>query len=146
MTTAFRSIYRFWAGLLFVAVVVQIGAAGYGAFAADHKADKLHAVTHKQFDHGFGPHIALGYLLFLGSLLLFLFALAARLGRRRVLSVLGAPLLVLVAIVLAIAGGNVPAVGILHPIVGFLIVGLLGYLAHQAWTGAAATGRANSAS
>jgi len=103
-------------------------------------------VTHKQFDHGFGPHIALGYLLFLGSLLLFLFALAARLGRRRVLSVLGAPLLVLVAIVLAIAGGNVPAVGILHPIVGFLIVGLLGYLAHQAWTGAAATGRANSAS
>jgi hypothetical protein len=142
MTNILRSIYRFWAVLLFVAVVAQIGAAGYGAFSADHKADKLHSVTHKQFDHGFGAHIALGYLLFLGSLLLFLFAIGARLGRRRVLLAFGAPLLVFVAIALAVAGGNVPAVGVLHPIVGFLIVGLFGYLAHQAWTGRTTTGPA----
>ena len=38
MTNVFRALYRFWAVLLFVAVIVQVGAAGYGAFSADHQA------------------------------------------------------------------------------------------------------------
>jgi len=137
MTTAFRALYRFWAALLFLAVIVQVGAAGYGAFSADHKADANDAVTHKQFDHGFGPHVALGYLIFLASLLLFLFALGARLGRRGVLPALALAALVFLAILLAVAGGSTPAVGILHPIDALLIVGLSGLLAHRAWTGRA---------
>jgi hypothetical protein len=137
MTSAFRALHRFWAALLFLAVVVQVGAAGYGAFSADHKADVHDAVTHKQFDHGFGPHVVLGYLIFLGSLLLVLFALGARLGRRGVLTDLVLAGLVFVAVVLAIVGGSTPAVGILHPIAAFLIVGLSGLIAHRAWTGRA---------
>jgi hypothetical protein len=31
---ALRTIYRYWTALLFLAVLVQIGAAGYGAFNA----------------------------------------------------------------------------------------------------------------
>ena len=78
--------------------------------------------------------MGLGYILFLASLLLFLIALGARLGRRRVLLALGLPLLVFVAIVLAIAGGKHPVVGIFHPIDAFLVAGLSGYLAHAAWS------------
>jgi len=123
--------------LLFLAVIVQVGAAGYGAFSADHKASDQNGLTSKQFDHGFGPHIALGYGIFLASLLLVLFALGARPGRRVVLESLTLALLVFVAIVLAIVGGGTPAVGILHPIDALLIVGLSGLLAHRAWTGLA---------
>ena len=37
MTNSLRAIYRFWAMLLFAAVIVQVAAAGYGAFYAAHK-------------------------------------------------------------------------------------------------------------
>ena len=82
MTNAFRALYRFWAALLFVAVIVQVGAAGYGAFSADQQAGTATLRTSKQFDHYFGPHVALGYLIFLASLLLLLFAVGARPGGR----------------------------------------------------------------
>jgi len=134
MTDSLRVAYRVWSAVVFLAVVVQFGAAGYGAFYAYHKADKTDALTHKQFDHGFSFHIGLGYLIFIGSLLLFLFALGARLGRKPVLRVLALPVLVLLAIVLAVAGESVPAVGILHPIDAFLVLGLSGALAHRAWS------------
>ena len=133
MTNTFGAVYRFWTGILFVAVLAQVGAAGYGAFFAYEKAKSSDALTHKQFDHGFGLHIGLGYLLFIASVLLFLFALGARLGRRRVLSALAVALLVLLAIALALVGEKTPAVGVLHPIDALLIVGLTGYLAHSAW-------------
>jgi len=83
MTHSLRAIYRFWAMLLFPAVIVQVGAAGYGAFNAAHKVSDTTPLTQKQWDHGFGFHMAFGYILFLASVLLFLFALAARLGRKR---------------------------------------------------------------
>jgi cell division protein FtsW (lipid II flippase) len=121
--------YRFWAMIVFVAVLVQIGAAGYGAFYADKHANSL---SGKKFDHGFGLHIALGYILFLATLLLLIFALAARLDRKRVLRALALFGLVLLAIVLALAGHSVPAVGALHPIDALAVVGLSGYLAHSA--------------
>ena len=81
--------------------------------------------------------MALGYLIFLGSLLLFLFALGARLGRRGVLQALALAGLVFIAVILAIAGGSTPAIGILHPIDALLVVGFSGLLAHRAWTGRA---------
>ncbi len=132
MTQASRVAYRFWSAVVFVAVIVQIGAAGYGAFAAYHKADKTGALTKKQFDDGFNLHIPLGYLIFIASIFVVLFALGGRLGRRRVMHALGLPVLVLLAIVFAVAGESVPAIGILHPIDAFLIVGLAGSLAYQA--------------
>ena len=141
MTNSLRAIYRFWAMLLFPAVIVQIGAAGYGAFNAANKLSDTTPVTQKQFDHGFSFHTGFGYILFLAALLLFVFALAARLGRKRVLLALAAPLLFFLQIVLAIIGGGTPAIGVLHPVNALVIAGFTGYLAREAhrrtWTIAA---------
>ena len=133
MTHALRTLYRYWAVIFFAAVIVQVGAAGYGAFYAYNHAKSSNALTHHQFDHGFGVHIALGYILLVAALVLFLFALGARLGRRLVLRTLAAVVLVLLAIVFATVGEKSPAVGVLHPLDAFLVVGLAGFLAHNAW-------------
>src|SRR5437868_6945477 len=67
--------YRFWAGLLAVAVLVQIGLAGVGAFHASSKLeDKGDTLGEKSFSDWFGPHVGLGYLLFLASILLLILA------------------------------------------------------------------------
>jgi heme A synthase len=129
MTGFARAAYRFWAVIVFVAVLVQVGAAGYGAFYADKHANTL---SSKKFDHGFGLHIALGYLLFVATLLLFIFALSARLGRKRVLRALVLLGLVLLAIVFALAGHSAPVIGALHPLDALAVVGLSAYLAHDA--------------
>jgi Family of unknown function (DUF6220) len=138
MTNSMRAIYRFWAMLIFTAVIVQVALAGYGAFSAAKKVgdgpnDTTPSLTNKQWDHGFGPHDALGYLIFLASILLLLFALASRFDRKRVLLALGVPLLVFVQIVFAVAGGSVPAIGALHPLNALIIVGFTGYLAREAY-------------
>lgn len=135
MNDGVRTAYRIWAALVFLAVVVQIGAAGYGAFNADNKADRTNALTHKGFDHGFGFHSGFGYIVFIAGIVLLLLALGARLGKRSVLRALGVPVLVLVAIVLAVGGAHHPIVGIFHPVVAMLVFGLTGFLAHDAWAG-----------
>jgi hypothetical protein len=129
MTGFARGAYRTWSAVVFVAVLVQVGAAGYGAFYADKHADNM---SGKKFDHGFGLHIALGYILFLATLLLVIFAFAGRLERKRVLRSLALFGLVLLAIVFALAGHSVPAIGALHPIDALAVVGLSAYLAHDA--------------
>ncbi|HEY8774043.1 MAG TPA: hypothetical protein VIM05_05680 [Gaiellaceae bacterium] len=129
---ALRTIYRWWVALLFAAVVVQIGAAGYGAFNASDKVDPG-PLTDKVFDDGFDFHNGFGYIIFLGAVILFLLALGGRLGKQHVLRVLGVPILVAVQIVLAWAGEDHPVVGILHPINAFLILGFVGSLAFAAW-------------
>ena len=48
---------------------------------------------------------------------------------------LALPLLVFVQIVLAVAGGSVPAVGALHRLNALIIVGFTGYLAREATAG-----------
>ena len=141
---ALRAIHRFWLTLLALAVVVQIGAAGYGAFYAADKSDPGPMTKH-QFDHGFGFHAGFGYLIFLGGVVLLLLALAARLGRERVLWNLGVPVLLFIQIVLARVGAGTPAVGVLHGINAFLILGLVGSLAGRAWREARAPGGAATA-
>jgi heme A synthase len=138
MKNILRAIYRFWAMLIFAAVIVQVALAGYGAFSAAKKVgdgpnDHTPTLTNKQWDHGFGAHDVLGYLIFLASILLLLFALGAGLGRKRVLLALAMPLLVFVQIVLAVAGGSIPAVGALHPVNALVIVGFSYYLAREAY-------------
>ena len=129
-----RTIHRFWLTLLSLAIVVQIGAAGYGAFYAADKSDPG-PLTTKQFDHGFSFHSGLGYFIFLGGVVLLLLALAARLGKRPVLMNLAVPVLLIVQILLAWGGAGTPAIGVLHPINAFLILGLVGSLTYRAWHG-----------
>lgn len=129
---AVRTIHRYWLALLSLAIVVQVGAAGFGAFYAADKADPG-PMTTKQFDHGFSFHAGFGYFIFLGGIVLLLLALGARLGKRGFLRNLAVPVLLAVQIVLAWIGSGTPAVGVLHPINAFLILGLVGSLAYEAW-------------
>jgi hypothetical protein len=129
---ALRTIHRFWASLLTLAVVVQIGFAGYGAFSA---ADKVSngSIDETSFEDGFGPHIALGYLLFLGTLVLLLLSFGTRSKSRILWSLLAVGLLV-AQILLAWTGGSVPAIfGFLHPVNALIILAVLGSFTGRMW-------------
>ena len=128
------TIYRYFTALLFLAILVQIGAAGYGAFYAADKSDPG-PLTEHQFGHGFSFHDGFGNAVLAGTVLLFLLALGSRLERRRVMMALVLALLTVVQILLAGGGESVPVIGIFHPIVAFLILGLSGRIAFEAWWG-----------
>jgi hypothetical protein len=120
-------------------VIAQIASAAYGAFYAADKLngqsgpDEGRTISETVFDHGFGFHTAFGYLIFLGAVLLLVFALLARLGRRGALFALAVPLLVALQIVLAWISEAVHGVGILHGLNALVIFGLTGYLTGEAW-------------
>jgi hypothetical protein len=140
-----RTLYRWWAALLVLAVVVQIGLAGYGAFHAAEKVEDNDSLSKKSWEDGFDPHNGFGYIVFLGGVLLFLLALATRPGRRGVLWNLAVPLLLILQIVLAWIGESVGALGFLHPINAFVVLGLLGSLAGRAWRGEGVPARVTTA-
>ena len=129
-----RAIHRYWVTLLFLAVVVQIGAAGYGAFNAADKSDPG-PLSEDSFNNGFDFHNGFGYIIFLGTIVLCLFAFGARLGKRRLGMTFVLLLLLVVQILLAWAGEDHPVVGIFHPLNAFLILGLAGRLTYEAWWG-----------
>jgi hypothetical protein len=135
MVRALRTAYRYFAALLFLAVLVQIGAAGYGAFYAADKSDPG-PMTEHQFDHGFDFHGGFGYIIFYGTILLLLLAIASRLDRRSGGMAFVLVLLTIGQIALALGGESAPVVGIFHPLVAFLILGLSGRIAFEAWWGA----------
>lgn len=129
---AFRTVHRYWASLLTLAVIVQIGFAGYGAFSAADKVSEG-SIDENAFEDGFGLHIALGYFIFLGSLVLLLVSLGTRNRSRILWSLLVAGLLV-VQILLAWTGASLPAVfGFLHPVNALIILAVLGSLTGRMW-------------
>jgi hypothetical protein len=140
----FGVIYRYWLTLLWMAVVAQIAAAAYGGFYSAEKlgdqkgSDESKMISEKVFDHGWGFHTGFGYIIFLGAVVLLLLALAARLGKRRVLFALAVPVAVAIQIVLAWASESVHAIGILHGINALVIFGLTGSMTGMAWRAARA--------
>jgi amino acid transporter len=129
---AFRAIYRIWVSLVTLAVIVQIGFAGYGAFDTADKVDGG-TVDEDSYEDSFGAHIGLGYLIFLGSILLLLLSFGAR-GRQRILRSVGVLVLLVIQILLAWTGASAPyAAGALHPINAFIILGLLGSITYREW-------------
>jgi hypothetical protein len=136
---ALGTIYRYWLTLLWLAVVAQIAAAAYGAFYSAEKlgdqkgSDESKIISEKVFDHGFGFHTAFGYIIFLGAVVLLLLALAARLGKRRILLSLAVPLVIALQIVLAWISEAVHGVGILHGINALVIFGFTGWMTGMAW-------------
>src|SRR5919201_6760552 len=139
MTEALRAVLRYANPLVFLAVTAQIAGAAYGAFYAADKlgdqsgSDEQKMISEKAFDHGFGFHNGFGYLIFLGAVILLLLALAARLGKRRILLSLAVPLVVALQIVLAWISESVHGVGILHGINALVIFGLTGSMTGMAW-------------
>jgi hypothetical protein len=131
---AFQAIYKVWASLITLAVVLQIGFAGYGAFDTADKVDGG-TVDEDSFEDSFGAHIGLGYLIFLATLVLLLLSFGAR-GRKRILSSLGLVGLLVLQILLAWTGASAPYVaGALHPINAFVILGLSATITMREWKG-----------
>lgn len=128
-----RTAFRWLTSLLFAAIVVQVGLAGYGAFNAVHKAEKT-SISQKTVENGFNAHIALGYVIVLIMLLLLIVAAAGRLGATSVrLSGVLLGLGILQAI-LGMISESVPAIGALHTINALAIYAVSGLLAHRTWT------------
>ena len=130
--SVFRTLYKYWVSILTAAVVVQIFFAGYGAFDTADKADGG-IVDEDSFEDSFGPHIGLGYLIFLGTIVLLLLSFGAR-GKQRILRSVAVVVLVVIQILLAWTGAAAPyAAGALHPINAFIILGLLGSITYREW-------------
>lgn len=128
-----RTVFRWWSAILVVAVLVQIGFAGYGAFYVVDKADEgPKIVTSDQVDHGFGPH-QFGYIVILLGLILVPLAFAAKVdGMRKRLSTVIAVLLIL-QFVFAILGWAWAPLGFLHPLNAIAIAAVTGMLARIEW-------------
>jgi len=135
---ALRAIYRFWMALVVLAVLVQIGAAGYGAFdSANHLKDKGDRYGHEGFEDAWNFHTGLGWLTVYGILLALLFALLARVGRPRIWWQLGLAVAAIAQALFAFLGEDHPATGFLHPLNALVILALSGLLARGAWRPAA---------
>jgi hypothetical protein len=128
-----RTMYRWWLTLMLAAIVVQIGLAGLGAFSALDKAIGG-SVDEDGFYDSFIAHAVLGQLILLGSLILVILALVARVGRRRVLQSVGIVALLVAQLMLGWTGQELPAVlGLLHPINALVILAAVGILTREEW-------------
>jgi hypothetical protein len=131
---ALRSIFRWWAAILLIASVVQVGFAGIGAFDALDKATAGNLGDDEAFYDSFTLHAILGSLILLGTLLLFILALVARVGKQRVLHSLGIFGLMVAQLILGWSGQELPAIlGFLHPVNALVIIALLGTLTQREW-------------
>ena len=127
-----RAVYKYWAWLVFLAVCLQIGFAGYGAFYVANKVDDG-TVDEDSFEDGFGLHMGFGYLVVLLILIFLLIAFGAKVGRRRIIRNAVLFGLGILQVLLAWFGSAVPAIGFFHPVNALLIFGLSGSLAWTYW-------------
>ena len=129
-----QAVYRIWAAIVFLAIVVQVGFAGYGAFDVAKNVENA-TVNEDQFIDSFNLHAGFGYLVILSGLVFVLIALAARVGRRRVGLVAGLFGLLIVQMLLAWFGFEVPVIGFFHPVNALVLFAYSGWLAWTAWRG-----------
>jgi hypothetical protein len=128
-----RAAFRVLTSVLFVAIVVQVGLAGWGAFRAVHDA-KPAPISQKSIESGFDAHVALGYVIVVAMLAMLLVASIGRLEATKVKLVAGLLVLGVVQAILGTASESVPAIGPVHAINALAIYALAGLLAHRTWT------------
>ena len=124
-----RAVYKYWSGVVFLAVLLQIGFAGYGAFAVANDVDGG-VVDQDRFEDVFGIHMGFGYLVVLGGLILLVVSAIGRYRLKHSAILAG---LLIVQVVLAWIGESVPWLGFFHPLNAILIAGLAGMLAVTEW-------------
>jgi hypothetical protein len=129
-----RDAFRYLTSLLFVAVVVQVALAGFGAFDAFHKADDAGSVTKKMVEDAWSAHGVVGMVIAVIMLVLVVVALFGKLGSPWLQFAGGLFLLGILQIAFAAIGSAVPALGFLHAVNALAIYALSGLLAHRAWT------------
>lgn len=125
------AVYKYLAGLVFLAVLVQIGFAGYGAFAVAKDTDGG-TVNEDRFEDVFGLHAGFGYLVVLLGLILLVVALIARHRIRHTLILFG---LLILQVILAWIGFEAPWIGFFHPINAIAIAGLSGFIVMSEFRG-----------
>ena len=138
------ALFRWLAAVIFGAVVVQVGLAGYGAFHAIHRADGA-SISKKAIEHGFDAHAALGTALVIAMLVLVIAAAVGHLGRSHLIS---AGVLFGLGVVQAILGGvstSAPVLGALHAVNALAIFAVSGLIAHRAFAGGRRSAAAASA-
>jgi hypothetical protein len=140
-----RSLYRWWSALVFLMVIVQIGFAGYGAFAISRDVGDGKSVDEDRFEDLFGLHMGFGYIVILAGLVFLAIGLAAgigkwRLGRQGLLA-----LLLVIQLFLAWIGGSTPELGFLHPLNAVVIFILAGWIAWSEWKSSRLVGRGAAA-
>jgi heme A synthase len=128
--------FRIWASLLSLAVIVQVGLAGYGAFHAVNVSDDKGAIGKKSVEDGFSAHSALGYIIFLAAIVLVILAFLARrhapeAGRLRWSGIILG--LVVVQILLAWVSMAASGLGVLHAMNALAIAGVAGSLVGREW-------------
>lgn len=136
MTGKTYGAFRWLSAILFVAVVVQVALAAFGAFDAVHKADHV-SISKKTIENSFTAHAVLGSLIVLVMLILLIIAAAGRAApahTKLVAVILGLGVL---QAVLGAVSSSVPAVGLLHGLNALAIFSATGILAHRTWTGEA---------
>ena len=79
-----RTLYAVWSWILFTAIVVQVGLAGYGAFySASKLGDRVRRSTRTCTSTGSIAHALFGYLVILAGLIFMIVGLIAGIGRWR---------------------------------------------------------------
>ena len=118
-----RAGFRWLTSILFLAIVVQVGLAGYGAFDVIHKAEKAAtSVPKKTIEDAFDAHSALGSAIIAAMLVLVIISLAGRLGEGPLRWSGGIFLLGVLQSVLGAVSTSVPWLGVLHAINALAIV------------------------
>ncbi len=132
-----RAAYKWIATLVVVAVVIQVGFAGFGAFYAAHKIDDSNTdpktMTSDQFETGFGAHFVGAVVVIALILALVIVALIGGFGRYRLGRAGVLALLLILQIILAGVAFAVPAFGFLHAVNALVILAFAGWTAALEW-------------
>jgi hypothetical protein len=125
-----RAAFRIVASVTSLAVIVQVGLAGYGAFNAIDKADHGRTISKKTIENGFDPHGIVGTIVLVLMVILVIVALFAR-YKIRIAAVLFA--LGIVQLLLVAGGTSAAWVGFFHGVNALAIAGIAGSLAGNEW-------------
>jgi hypothetical protein len=142
-----NGVFRIWASLLSLAIIVQVGLASYGAFHAVDVSDDKGTIGKNAVSDGFSAHAAFGYLILLAAVVLLALAL---IGRRaggspaRVKWSGGILGLMVLQILLAAAGAASAWLGVLHGMNALAVAGVAGSLAGREWAAHRGTGGASA--
>ena len=129
-----RAIYWAWSMVLFAAIVVQVGLAGYGAFYSANKLqDEGSTIDEDVYFDGFVAHALFGYVVILAGLIFLLIGLVAGIGRWR-LGMHGTIFgLLILQLLLAWFGFEAPVIGFFHPVNALVLFLLSGWVAWSEW-------------
>jgi hypothetical protein len=130
-----NSVFRIWASIVSLAIIIQVGLAGYGAFHAADVSDDKGSIGKKAVSDGFSAHNALGYIILLAALILLVLAVVQRRtgSPGRVQWSAGIFGLIVVQVLLAWAGGAADWLGVLHGMNALAVAGVAGSFAGREW-------------